>query len=157
MKYLFFVQSEGRGHLSQALSLAEKLRLEGHEVVGVVANDNPMRKIPEFFLSGIGCHIYFIKSPYFLINKQGTGINFEKSVIFNLNRFKAYAKSLKSIDKLCKDCRPDVIINFYEPLIGLYNLFYKTKIPCFSIGHQFFIEHPSFKRPKGHFKDYNNI
>ena len=53
MKYLFFVQTEGRGHLTQALSLAESLRKEGHEIVGVIANDNPVRKIPNFFIEGI--------------------------------------------------------------------------------------------------------
>ena len=49
MKYLFFVQSEGRGHLTQALSVAEALRKEGHEIIGVVMNQSPIRKIPDFF------------------------------------------------------------------------------------------------------------
>ena len=153
MKYLFFVQTEGRGHLTQALSLAEGLRKQGHEIIGVVANDNPIRKIPDFFKSQINCPIHLIKSPYFLINKKGTGIDFRKSVIFNSSRFLVYAKSLKKIDSLHKRYQPDVVINFYEPLAGLYNLFYKPKTPSFSIGHQFFIEHPAFKKPKGHLRD----
>jgi len=154
MKYLFFVQTEGRGHLSQALCLAEKLRHNGHEVVGVIVNDNPVRKIPDFFTSVINCPIHYIKSPYFLINKQGTGINFGRSVLFNLSRLALYAKSLKEINRLYKKYQPDVIINFYELLAGLYNLFYNSKTPCFTVGHQFFIEHPAFKKPAGHFTDY---
>lgn len=153
MKYLFFVQTEGRGHLSQALCLAEQLKQNGHELVGVIANDNPLRKIPDFFTSAIGCEINLIKSTYFLINKEGTGINFWRSVVFNLSRFFVYAKSLKKIDSLYKEYQPDAIINFYEPLVGLYNLFYNSKVPCFSVGHQFFTEHPAFKKPSGHFKD----
>ena len=35
MRYLFVVQGEGRGHLTQALSLASILRRQGHEVVKV--------------------------------------------------------------------------------------------------------------------------
>jgi len=154
MKYLFFVQSDGRGHLTQALSLAEELRQKGHEIVAVILNDNPTRVIPDFFKDGIKAPLYFIKSPYFLINKDGTGINLHKSIFFNVFRLKTYLKSLKTIDNLCHKYQPDVVINFFEPLAGLYNIFYQFKIPFFSVGHQFFVEHPAFKKPAGHFKDY---
>ncbi len=153
MRYLFFVQTEGRGHLTQALSLAQKLRLCGHEIVAVIANDNPIRKIPDFFIEEMACKIHLIKSPYFLINKSGTGINFKKSIIFNIYRSFLYIKSLKKIKTLYREYQPDVIINFYEPLAGLYNLFYKITIPSFAIGHQFFINHPAFKKPNGHSLD----
>lgn len=154
MKYLFFVQTEGRGHLSQALCLAKMLRQDGHEIIGVIANDNPIRKIPDFFVSEINCPIHLIKSPYFLINKQGTGINFRRSIVFNLSRFFLYAKSLKKISSLYKEYKPDVVINFYEPLAGIYNLFHTHPTPCFSVGHQFFVEHPAFNKPAGHLLDY---
>lgn len=154
MKYLFFVQSEGRGHLTQALTVAKEIRSLGHELVGVVMNQNPIRKIPDFFIDEIGAPIHYIKSPYFLMNKEGNGIDFSKSVIFNLFRLRAYIQSLKVINKLYKKHQPDVVLNFFEPLFGFYNLFFKHKIPSFSIGHQFFINHPVFNRPKGYFKDY---
>ena len=154
MKYLFFVQTEGRGHLTQALSLAEQLRKNGHEIAAVIASDNPIRKIPEFFITEINCPIYKVASTYFLINKQGTGIAFNRSIIFNLSRLFLYAKSLKKINSLYKKYQPDVLINFYEPLAGLYNLFYNPPVPCFSIGHQFFVEHNSFPKPVNHFKDH---
>ena len=35
MKILFIIQGEGRGHLTQALSLRQKLMAEGHEIVCV--------------------------------------------------------------------------------------------------------------------------
>ncbi len=154
MKYIFFVQSEGRGHMTQALSLAEELRDQGHEIISVIMNQNPIRKTPDFFIEGISAPIHYIKSPYFLVNKDGTGIDFRKSIVFNLLRLRAYIISLKNIHKLYKQYQPDVIVNFFEPLCGIYNLFFKNKIPCFSVGHQFFIEHPVFKKPEGHFKDY---
>ena len=102
MKYLFFVQSEGRGHLTQALTVAKEIRGLGHELVGVIMNQNPIRKIPDFFIDEIGAPIHYIKSPYFLMNKEGNGIDFSKSVIFNLFRLKAYIQSLKVINKLYK-------------------------------------------------------
>ena len=36
MKFLFIVQGEGRGHLTQAITLEEILRRNGHEVVEVL-------------------------------------------------------------------------------------------------------------------------
>lgn len=157
MKYIFFVQSEGRGHLTQALSLAEELRRQGHEIISVIMNQNPVRKIPDFFISEIAAPIHYIKSPYFLISKDGAGIDFRKSIIFNLLRLRSYIISLKTIHKLYKQQQPDAVINFFEPLCGIYNLFFKNKVPCFSVGHQFFIEHPVFNKPEGRFKDYDYI
>ena len=48
MRYLFVVQGEGRGHLTQALSLASILRRQGHEVVKVLVGHTRHRQIPEF-------------------------------------------------------------------------------------------------------------
>ncbi len=36
MKYLFIVQGEGRGHLTQAITLEKLLISRGHEVVGIM-------------------------------------------------------------------------------------------------------------------------
>ena len=50
MKYLFIVQGEGRGHLTQAISLSQMLRRHGHEVVEVLVGKSSNREIPAFFL-----------------------------------------------------------------------------------------------------------
>ena len=36
MKFLFIVQGEGRGHLTQAITLEDMLQRNGHEVVEVL-------------------------------------------------------------------------------------------------------------------------
>ncbi len=154
MKYLFFIQNEGRGHLTQALTLAEKLRAEGHEIAGAVLNENPYRKLPDFFINGIACPLHFINSPYFLKNPSNTGINLTKSIFFNIFRFSKYFKSLRTVRALCKQINPDIIINFYEPIVGLYYFFLRPKIACYCLGHQFFLDHPTFQRPKGHKIDH---
>ena len=50
MKILFIIQGEGRGHLTQALSLRQKLMAEGHEIVGVLVGKSPARRLPDFRL-----------------------------------------------------------------------------------------------------------
>jgi uncharacterized protein (TIGR00661 family) len=148
MKYLFFVQSEGRGHFTQALTLAEQLRQHGHEVCAAILNDNPVRHLPLFFKEGINCPLIFLSSPYFLPNKDGKGVNMFKSVFYTFKNVPKYLKSLKAVNNAVNQYQPDILINFYEPLSGTYSLFFGHKRPLFSIGHQFFLEHRSFKIPK---------
>ncbi len=49
MKYLFIVQGEGRGHLTQAIALEEFLRNSGHEVVEILVGKSNTRELPAFF------------------------------------------------------------------------------------------------------------
>lgn len=146
MKYLFFVQNEGRGHLTQALTVASELRSLGHEIGGIILSDNPERKLPEFFKEQIKAPLYFISSPYFLKNKKNTGVNMGRSVLFNLTRLKKYYHSTKFINKLCQEIKPDVLLNFYEPVLGLAHLLNKKLPTTYNIGHQFFLNHPAFKK-----------
>ena len=48
MKVLFVIQGEGRGHLTQALSLKQMLHNEGHEVVGVLVFLYKLFTYPKF-------------------------------------------------------------------------------------------------------------
>lgn len=48
MKYLFIVQGEGRGHLTQAITLEKLLISHGHEVVGIMVGKSRGRKLPDF-------------------------------------------------------------------------------------------------------------
>ena len=50
MRFLFVVQGEGRGHLTQAISLGEMLRRHGHEVVEVLIGKCSNRELPASFV-----------------------------------------------------------------------------------------------------------
>ncbi len=157
MTYLLFVQSEGRGHLSQALAVASGLRARGHKICGVVANRLPQRTLPDYFIQEIEAPIHFIDSPYFLTNKKQTGISFYRSIGFNLMRGFTYRRSLLDIKKIITENKPDVLLNFYEPLCGLYQLLFKRRVPCITFGHQFFFDHPDYQRPEKHYFDYLSL
>ena len=49
MKYLFIVQGEGRGHLTQAITMEKMLLRHGHKVVGIMVGRNSDRGLPSFF------------------------------------------------------------------------------------------------------------
>ena len=48
MKFLFIVQGEGRGHLTQAITLEEILLRNGHEVVEVLVGKSSSRRLRDF-------------------------------------------------------------------------------------------------------------
>ena len=53
MRVLFVVQGEGRGHLTQAISMEKLLRGNGHEVVEVLVGKSESRRLPGFFIRSI--------------------------------------------------------------------------------------------------------
>jgi len=97
MKFLFIVQGEGRGHLTQAISLKEILVKNGHEVVGVMVGKSNRRELPDFFRQGIQTDIY-------RFNRKATGANF---LIFLYKVFKQiFIASIVLIFFLPKRKRP---------------------------------------------------
>ena len=64
MKYLFIVQGEGHGHLTQALALEQILTARGHEIVEVLVGESPTTaELPPFFLSRIQAPVSRFFSP----------------------------------------------------------------------------------------------
>jgi uncharacterized protein (TIGR00661 family) len=153
MTYLFFVQGEGRGHLTQALALKAKLEERGHEILAVIAGPDPDYGLPAFFEEQFKDKLFRISSPRFVVDKNNQGINLRASIINALKQLRRYQKSLKQIKKIILEKNPDAVINFYEPLAGVYYHYYRDKRPLFCIGHQYFTGHPIFEFPAGRISD----
>jgi uncharacterized protein (TIGR00661 family) len=60
----------------------------------------------------------------------------------------SYRKSLATIGQAIKETQPDLIVNFLEPLMGVYNLLHAHKVPVLVVGHQYMLEHPDFVHEK---------
>jgi len=163
MKYLFFVQSEGRGHMSQALALKEKLERRGHQVVATIIGFNPSKKIPDFFKQEINCPLITIDSPNFVVDKKDRGVKVFVSSLITIYHLPRFWNSLKIVKQTINKFQPDILVNFYEPLASNYYRLFNNKRPMFCIGHQHFIEHPSFQFPpinwlaRLSFKFYNRL
>ena len=153
MTYIFFVQGEGRGHLTQALTLKTKLEERGHKILAVMAGSEPGFELPAFFEEQFKNKLTKIFSPKFVIDKHGQGINMPASIIRSIKNLPRYRQSLKQIRQAVKELNPDAIINFYEPLAGIYYRYYRDRRPLFCVGHQYFVEHPAFEFPVGRFSD----
>lgn len=149
MRFLFIVQGEGRGHMTQAISLQEILIRNGHEVVEVLVGKSPRREIPRFFFDKIKCSIKSYESPNFVMSKDNKSLLLFRSVFYNLRKFGTFIQSMNFIANRIKETQADVVINYYELLAGFTYLFFKPKAPYYCIGHQYLLLHPSFVFPQG--------
>lgn len=149
MKFLFIVQGEGRGHMTQAISLSSMLRSNGHQVAHTLVGKSNKREIPSFFFEKIGAQVTTFESPNFVFDNSNKKINIPKTIAFNAFKLGTFVKSLNKINKVVKSTQPDVIINFYDLLSGLYSGLYKPKAKFICIGHQYLLNHPEFQFPKG--------
>jgi uncharacterized protein (TIGR00661 family) len=146
--YVFIVEGEGRGHLTQCISLYQKLKSKGGNINAIIIGKNKNRQIPEFFYKKIGKEVEIIEleTPSFSFDNENKGIDITKTVFFNLSKSKKWINSVLKIRKTIEKYNPDKIINFYNILGGIFNLFYNHK-NFYCIGHQYMIEHPEFKFP----------
>jgi len=156
-KFLLVVQGEGRGHMTQAISMYEMLLEQGHSVCAVIVGASSRREIPVFFHAKIKAPIVQLQSPNFVTDGKNKSINITKTVIVNLAKLKTFRASLNIIDELIREHQPDIVINFFDILIGLYYRFYNPVPRLVCIAHQYIYFHPDFEFPKGHRLDNLSI
>lgn len=149
MNFLFIIQGEGRGHMTQAIALAQVLNTMGHQVSAVCIGTSKRRAIPDFVKNAFTIPIHQFESPNFYTDKKHKGIKIGKTITNNLIKSKDFIKSLEKIHALVSEYDPDIILNFYDILGGLYNLLYRPKGQFWVIGHQYLSEHRSFVFAKG--------
>lgn len=157
MKFIFVVQGEGRGHLTQAISLFKILRKNGHEVSQVLVGKSRRRELPKFFAAQVDAPIIQLPSPNFITDRKSKSVKVVNSVIFNLFKIRTFLTSVNTIDRIVKEEQPEAIINFYDFLGGLYFLLKKPRTKHIVLAHQFFLQHSEFQFPEGRLLDRPSI
>ena len=147
MRYLFIVQGEGRGHMTQAISLAEMLRRHGHEVVDVLVGRSSSREIPAFFRERMNVDIRVYDAPSLVFKKDNKHIDKLKTFLYNSNpnKLHKFGRSVELIYRRIKLHKPDVVVNFHEILPGFMHLRFRVDIPFINIGHQYLLKHPDYQ------------
>ncbi|MDR1380102.1 MAG: hypothetical protein LBJ47_01335 [Tannerella sp.] len=146
MRFLFIVQGEGRGHLTQAISLAEMLSRHGHEVADVLVGKSRSRELPVFFGERMRVPVHVYEAPSFVFKKDKKHIDKVKTFIYNTTpvKLRKFGKSVEMIYQRIKAVNPDVVVNFYEILPGFMHLRFKVDMPFVNIGHQYLLKHPDY-------------
>ncbi len=139
MKVSLIILGEGRGHITQALSVIDLLIENGHSINSILIGKNSNREINYSFFNKNKYNIEVFDSPHFIFNDNGKRVSYFRTILSNLSpkSIVRFLKSLRKIDKILSDDCSDLVINFYEPLFGIYPLFYKRKFKIVSIAHQF--------------------
>lgn len=148
-KFIFLIQGEGRGHMTQAISLFQILTRNGHEVLHIFIGKSSKRQIPGYIFEAFSVPVEPLNSPNFISDSQNKSIRLIPSIIYNSKYLKTYFRSLKRIDEVVKEVKPDALINFYDFLGGFYNFMYRPSLKFIPVGHQFMTDHPNFKFAKG--------
>lgn len=149
MDTIFIVQGEGRGHMTQALAMQSLLRASGHKVLAVCIGTSQRREIPSFFVEKIDAPMTRFRSPNFVTDKDNKGVLIGASIWQNLLQTDTYLKSLKTLDEVVSSHRPDLVVNFYEPLWGLYQQQNSDGVRSVCVAHQFLAGHQDFPFPAG--------
>jgi uncharacterized protein (TIGR00661 family) len=147
VRYLFIVQSEGRGHLTQAISLSRILRENGHQVAHTLIGSSKNRVIPSYFFDKIGSEVSLFDTPALITDNRNRKIRVGASVFCNMLKMSTYLQSLKQIHQTVQSIKPDVIVNFCEIMGGLYFFRYRPNIQHICLAHHFLISHPNFRFP----------
>lgn len=145
-KVLFLVQGEGRGHLTQAIAMSQTLREAGYQLSVVLLGGEAERPIPAFFYEQIHAPVEAFVSPNLVFNADGK-VDFRKTVTHHLPHLFRFGKSIRQINEAVKRYQPDIILNFYEMLGGIYNWLYRPSVPMVCIGHQYLFFHSEFQFP----------
>lgn len=153
MKYLFIIQGEGRGHLTQAIALAEMLQNKQHQIVGALVGSADGTTTPKFFTDNFKNTVIPFKSPCLVYCKKTKALDIAKTLSSSILGISKYFKSLKKIQETVSDLRPDIIINFYDVLGGIHQFLFRPKVLMVCVAHQYLLLHQDFEHPKNHWLD----
>ena len=85
LRFMFIVQGEGRGHLTQALSLADMLRRHGHTIVEVLVGKSHGREVPTFFRAKIKAPVRAYEAPSLIYKKDHKRLDKLRTAFYNGN------------------------------------------------------------------------
>lgn len=135
--------------MTQALACQELLSRWGHELVGVVAGKNSTRALPEFFARGFPVPVTTLASPGFVF-RNSRSVDVPATVWQAIRQLGRHRASLRELRSFIDQTKPDLVINFLEPLTGLLQFFKPLPVPVLAVGHQYMIYHPDYVRLPGH-------
>ena len=149
MQVLFVVQGEGRGHPTQAISMAQLFQDARHQIVGAWVNVVEGRPVPAFFQEPFKAPSIALAGSLLVYNPQTNAIDAISTVRGILSNLGCYRRCLIYVRDAIEEFRPDVVVNIFELLGGLTFGIYRPDRPMVCVGHPCMAFHSVFPFPKG--------
>lgn len=146
MRCFFVIQGEGRGHLTQALALQQALHSAGHEVVGAAAG-SPSHGWPTFFTDTIAQPLTSLRSAAIVTNPSTGTVRPAATIARGLRQFFLDTGPLDTLQAAIEAADPDLIVNFFEPAMGVLARRRSIDIPTVAVAHQYMFLHPGYRFP----------
>ncbi len=147
MRFLFVIQGEGRGHLTQAISLAQIVQAAGHEVITAMVGLAPGRPIPTFFAEQFPAPHTTLTTPAMVYCPKTNRLNVGATIRQAFRKLSTFRQSMRQLHDAIETHQPDVVVNFFELLCGLTYALHRPSAPVVSVAHQFMALHPNFPFP----------
>lgn len=151
LRILFTIQGDGRGHMTQALAVQNILQNAGHRVCGILLGREPSDAPPEFFVRKAAAPIRYYKTFVFSTDRQNKAISSTATLLDNLRHAPALIRSLFFIRNEIRRQKPDLVLNFFEPLVGIGYKLLAPRPPLVCIANQYLLMHPDYPFPPGRF------
>ncbi|MFN8428484.1 MAG: glycosyltransferase family protein [Spirosomataceae bacterium] len=149
MRIGFIIPGEGRGHQTQAVALSEILVKNGHNVVFALAGTSDLKKQPVLLNNCPNFEVLPFLSPALAYNHKTSELSIFKTITKSIPRVAKYLNSLKLIKSMVETHQPDVLINFYDFLGGIYSGFLnRFDVPVVCVGHQYLLLNSVFEYPQ---------
>jgi hypothetical protein len=135
MKILFGIQTEGNGHITQAIAIKQYLNQNGYDV-GKVFAASKKRGLSKYFTDEFDVVSY--EGFDFVFDSKGRVVIW-KTMLKNMWELPRLIAAFIKICNVIRKEKPDAIFNYYEPLVGLTALFFRN-VKYISFGHQYAME-----------------
>ncbi len=122
--------------MTQAIAAWEMLSRSGHELADVIAGHNATRELPDFFANAFPVPITTLPSPGFTFAGH-RGVHLGATAWDATRRAGEWRRSVRALRRRVEASRPDLIINFFEPLTGITQAIRPLPAPVLAVGHQF--------------------
>jgi len=135
-KILYLVAAEGNGHATRSAAIMERLKKDGHTIIGV-SEGNALKIIEPYcerVIEAATPHMEYRKNK---VTAFGT-------LLINLVNFPRWIKDLISVKRLAKEFRPNLIITDFNPMARFIH-----GAPIISIDNQCVITQGDIDIPKG--------
>ena len=121
------------------------LRRAGHTVTGALVGTDPARRLPAFFLDGLGAPVERVVEPSFAYGRRGLAP--AATAAQTLRRLPGLARAGGLVREAVRRHRPDVVVNFYTVAGGRLA---DAGVPVVCVGHQYLFHHPVYPFPAKH-------